>query len=31
MAPIEEYFGVHYTSVSRLVKAYEAALREGMS
>jgi len=27
MAAIAEYFGVHYTTVSRLVKAYEAAQR----
>ncbi len=27
MASIAEYFGVHYTTVSRLVKAYEAAQR----
>jgi putative transposase len=26
MAAIGEHFGVHYTTVSRLVKAYEAAL-----
>ena len=30
MAAVAEHFGVHYTSVSRLVKAREAAQRGGM-
>ena len=30
MAAIAEHFGVHFTTVSRLVKAHEAAQRKGM-
>ena len=30
MAKIAEHFGVHYTTVSRLVKVYEKAQREEM-
>ena len=30
MAAIANHFDVHYTTVSRLVKAYEAAQRRGM-
>lgn len=30
MAAIAAHFGVHYTTVSRLVKVYEEAQRKGM-
>ena len=30
MAQIAEHFGVHYTTVSRLVKGYEAAQKQRM-